>query len=55
MGKNKLKIEVFKKFDGKREDLLRFLTKVSLYIEYYDTRFPNEDTKTRYIVLKLTG
>ena len=54
MGKTKLKIEAPEKFDGKREDLLRFLTEVLSYIEYYKARFLNEDTKTWYIASRLT-
>ena len=46
IGKNKLKIEVFKKFDRKKEDLLYFFTEISLYIEYYNARFPDKETKT---------
>jgi len=55
VGKNKLKIEAPEKFDGKKEDLSRFLTEMSSYMEHYDARFPDEETKTRYVASRLTG
>jgi hypothetical protein len=54
IGKNKLKIEAPEKFDGKREDLSRFLTEMLSYIEHYNARFPDKETKTRYVASRLT-
>jgi hypothetical protein len=39
-------IEIPEKFDRKKKDLLYFFTKILLYIEYYNTRFPNKETNT---------
>ncbi|KAK4095903.1 hypothetical protein N658DRAFT_437244, partial [Parathielavia hyrcaniae] len=53
--KAKLKIEAPDKFHGEQEDLSRFLTEMSSYIEHYEVRFPDEDTKTRYAASRLGG
>ena len=51
----KIKIEAPDKYDGKKEDLARFLTEMASYMEHYTDRFGAEHTKTRYAASRLTG
>lgn len=55
LGKSKIKLEAPAKYEGKKEDLSRFLTEMASYIEHYKDRFGTEATKTRYAASRLTG